>query len=191
MKVTTKIKLKLFAFDLTFELIVNSIILTMAYFSNKIVETLFFYLSWRVFRFAVPKIFHFKGKTPLMSILGCMVCSCLVFGVAIQLMLPISISIFLSVLVGILMNFILYKIQDYLDLKKEVAKETINIYKMTEDELRKYAISKHLSEMMVDTLVLKVIHNYRWVDIRNERNYTRTGMDYHKQTIEKKLNIKL
>ena len=191
MKVTTKIKLKLFAFDLTFELIVNSIILTMAYFSNKIVETLAFYLSWRVFRFAVPKIFHFKGKTPFMSILGCMVCSCLVFGVAIQLMLPISISIFSSVLVGILMNFILYKIQDYLDLKKEVAKETINIYKMTEDELRKYAISKHLSEMMIDTLVLKVIHNYRWVDIRNERNYTRTGMDYHKQTIEKKLNIKL
>lgn len=190
MKVTTKIKLKLFAFDLTFELIVNSIILTMAYFSNKVVETLFFYLSWRVFRFAVPKIFHFKGKTPLMSILGCMVCSCLVFGVAIQLMLPISISIFSSVLVGILMNFILYKIQDYLDLKKEVAKETINIYKMTEDELRKYAISKHLSEMIIDTLVLKVIHNYRWCEIMEERHYSRTAIKYHKKCIEKQLNIK-
>lgn len=191
MKVTTKIKLKIFALDLAFELIVNSIILTMAYFSNKIVETLLFYLAWRVFRFAVPKIFHFKGKTPLMSILGCMFCSCLVFGVAIHLMLPIQISIFSSVIVGILMNFILYKIQDYLDLKKQVAKETINIYTMTEDKLRKYAASKGLSEMMVDTLVLKVIHNYRWVEIRNERNYTRTGIDYHKQTIEKKLNIKL
>jgi hypothetical protein len=108
-----------------------------------------------------------------------------------KLMLPISVSIFSSVIVGISINYILYRIQDYIDLKKEVAKETINIYKMTEDELRKYAISKHLSEMMVDTLVLKVIHNYRWVDIRNERNYTRTGMDYHKKTIEKKLNIKL
>ena len=190
MKVTTKIKLKLFLFDLTFELIVNSVILTIAYFSNKIVETLLFYLAWRVIRFAVPKIFHFKGKTPLMSILGCMVCSCLVFGVAIQLMLPISISIFSSVLVGMLMNFIIYKIQDYLDLKKEVAKETINIYKMTEDELRKYAISKHLSEMMIDTLVLKVIHNYRWCEIMEERRYSRTAIKYHKKCIEKQLNIK-
>lgn len=190
MKVTTKIKLKLFAFDLTFELIVNSIILTIAYFSDKLVETLFFYLSWRVFRFAVPKIFHFKGKTPLMSILGCMFCSCLVFGVAIQLMLPISISIFSSVLVGTLMNFILYKIQDYLDLKRKVAQETINIYEMSEDKLRNYAKSKHLSEMMIDTLVLKVIHNYRWCEIMEERHYSRTAIKYHKKCIENKLNIK-
>lgn len=191
MKVTTKIKLKLFAFDLTFELIVNSIILTIAYFSDKLVETLLFYLSWRVFRFAVPKIFHFKGKTPLMSILGCMVCSCLVFAIAIKLMLPIQISIFSSVMVGILMNYALYKLQDYLDLKKQVAKETINIYKMTEDELRNYAKSKGLSEMIIDTLVLKVIHNYRWFEIQKERNYTKRGIDYHKEAIKKKLNIKI
>ena len=190
MKVETRIRLKLFAFDLTFELIVNSIILTMAYFSNKIVETLFFYLAWRVFRFAVPKIFHFKGKTPLMSILGCMVCSCLVFGIAIKLMLPLCISIFSSVIVGILMNTILYKIQDYFDLKKKVAKETINIYQMTEDDLRNYAKSKHLSEMMIDTLILKVINNYRWCDIMQERNYSRTAIKYHKKCIENKLNIK-
>lgn len=44
MKTTTKIKLKLFAFDLMFELIVNSIILLVAYFSDKIVEVLLFYL---------------------------------------------------------------------------------------------------------------------------------------------------
>ena len=108
-----------------------------------------------------------------------------------KLMPTVNISIFFCVLVGAFINFILYKIQDYLDLKKEVAKETINIYKMTEEELRSYARSKHLSEMMIDSLVLKVIHNYRWCEIRTERNYTRTGMDYHKQTIEKKLNIKL
>lgn len=125
-----------------------------------------------------------------MSILGCMVCSCLVFAIAIKLMLPIQISIFSSVLVGILMNYALYKLQDYLDLKKQVAKETINIYKMTEDELRKYAISKHLSEMMIDTLVLKVIHNYRWCEIMEERHYSRTAIKYHKKCIEKQLNIK-
>ena len=105
-------------------------------------------------------------------------------------MLPIQISIFSSVLVGILMNYALYKLQDYLDLKKQVAKETINIYKMTEDELRKYAISKHLSEMMIDTLVLKVIHNYRWCEIMEERHYSRTAIKYHKKCIEKQLNIK-
>lgn len=191
MRVETKIKLKLFAFDLIFELIVDLIILTIAYFSYKIVETLLFYLSWRVFRYAVPKIFHFKGRTPFMNIVGCMVCSCLVFGVSIRFMMPISISIFSSVLIGAIMNFALYKIQDYLDLVKEMSKNAIDLYSMTEDELRNYAKSKGLSEMIVDTLVLRVIHNYRWVEIRNERNYTRRGIDYHRQRICKVLNVKL
>ena len=62
---------------------------------------------------------------------------------------------------------------------------------MSEEELRNYAKSKHLSEMMIDTLVLKVIHNYKWVEIQHERNYSKTAIIYHKKQICKTLNIEL
>ena len=191
MKANTKIKIKLFLLNFIFELIVNSIILFIAFISDKIIEILLFYIVWRVFRFAYPKIFHCKLNTPLMSIVGCLFCSILCFMVATKLMFNISISIFSSVIVGICINYLLYKAQDYLELKKQVAKQTIDIYKMTEDELRAYARSRGLSEMIIDSLVLRVIHNYKWVEIQNERNYTKDGIRYHKEKINKTLGIKL
>ena len=62
---------------------------------------------------------------------------------------------------------------------------------MSEDELRTYATSKGLPEIMIDTLILKVLHNYRWVDIMTERNYSKTAIRYHKAQIIEKLDIKL
>ena len=52
---------------------------------------------------------------------------------------------------------------------------------MSEEELRQYAQSKGLSEPICDTLVLKIIHNYRWVDIQKERKYSKTAIIYHKK----------
>lgn len=72
-------------------------------------------------------------------------------------------------------------------------KDKINtdVYKMTEDELRRYGQSKGLSEAICDTLVLRVIYNYRWVDIQHERNFSKDGIRYHKEKIRKCLNIKI
>lgn len=187
-----KIRLKLIAINLIFELFVNSIILLVAWFSNRIIETLSFYVAWRVFRTCMHKIFHFKAsKNPFMNICGCAVCSILCFIIAMQLMLPINISIFSSVIVGIIINYCLYKIQDYIDIKKEIVKQVKDVYAMTEDKLRIYARSKHLPEVMVDTLVLKVIHNYKWSEIMAERNYSKTAIRYHKKQISRYLSIEL
>lgn len=191
MKAITKIKLKIFLIKCIFEIIVNGAILSIAFLTDRIIETLLFYISWQVFRTCVPKMFHVKLKSPLMSIVGCLFGSILAFILAMKLMLPIEISIFSSVLIGILINYCLYKIQDYIDIKKEIAKQVKNIYAMSEEELRNYARSKHLSEMMIDTLILKVIHNYKWVEIQNERNYSKTAIIYHKKQICKTLNIEL
>lgn len=191
MKAITKIKLKIFAINFTFELVINSIILGIAYLSGKILETLGFYLAWITFRHAFPKICHFRTNNPIVSICGCLICSVGCFVLAMRLMLPIYISIFSSVLVGIIINFGLYKIEDYLQMKRQIAENSIDIYKMSEDELRNYAKSKGLSEMIIDTLVLKVVHNYRWCEIRDERDYTRHALDYHRKRINEKLNIKL
>jgi hypothetical protein len=185
-----KVKLKFIAMNIVFELIVNSIILSVAYLCNKLLITIAFYIPFHYFRHAFPKVYHSKIGNPLMNLIGCIIFSCLCYFVAMRLMLPINISIFSSVLVGMLINYTLYKIQDYLDLQLQHNKSLLNLCEMTEEQLRNYAISKGVSEMMVDTLVLKLKYNYRWVDIRKERNYTRRGMDYHKENLEKKLNIR-
>ena len=87
-----------------------------------------------------------------------------------------------------LINLALYKIQDYIDLKNKAVND---IYNLNEEQLRNYAKGKGLSETIIDTLVLRVIHNYRWVDIQKELNYSKDGIRYHKEQISKKLNIRL
>lgn len=191
MKPITKIKLKMFIINLFFELLVNSAILIFAYFSNRIIEVIAFYLSWNVFCRVFPKTFHYRASTPFNNVIGCAIFSCMFFAISIRLMLPISVSIFSSVFYGMLFHYILYKLQDYIDLVNEKKKNEINIYKMNEEELRNYAKSKHLSEMIIDTLVLRVIHNYKWIEIQNERNYSRTAIKYHKKRISEILGINL
>lgn len=191
MKATTKIKLKLFLVKSAFEIVINSSILSIAFLSGKFIETLFFYISWLIFRLCVPKVFHIRNRSPLMNIVGCLFYSIFLYILSLKLMLPISISICSSVLVGIFINYCLYKIQDYIDIKKQLLNKVKDVYAMTEDELRTYARSKQLSEMIIDTLILKVIHNYKWVEIMAERNYSKTAIRYHKKQICKCLKIEL
>lgn len=192
MNIRTKIKIKLFLFDLLFELIIWSSIVCCAILNDRILETIFFYACWVGLRFIFPKEYHYRhSKKAIYNVLGCLFWSNVVFWVVIPNMLPLGTSIFSSVISSMLINTLLYKFQDYLDLKKEIANKTIDIYSLDEDNLRKYAISKGLGEMMIDTLVLKVIHNYKWIEIQNERNYSRTAIKYHKKRINEILGINL
>jgi hypothetical protein len=191
MNAYAKIRLKVFALNLIFELLVNGIILSVAYLVDKFLLVCLFYIPFHILREAMPKVLHISGKTPLINLLGCIVYSVICYLVAMKLMLPLCISIFSSVLVGLLINFSLYKIQDYLDLRRKQATSLFDLCKMSEDELRAYAISKHIGETLVDTLVLRLKHNYRWCDIRDERGYTKEGIRYHKETLERVLGVKL
>ena len=69
--------------------------------------------------------------------------------------------------------------------------KNIDLYKMTEEELRNYALSRGLSENICETLVLRIKHCYRWVDIEKERNFTKDGIRYHKERIIEVLGIDL
>lgn len=191
MTALTKIKIKITALNIAFEVVVNSIVLFVGYMADKLILTLLFYLPFHLLRYAVPKVYHARKNKPLVNLVKCIFYSGLCYFISIKLMLPIGVSIFSSVLAGIGINLTLYAIQDYSDLKTEQSKQAINIYSMTEDELRAYAKSRGLSEMIIDTLVLRVVHNYRWVDIQNERNYSREGIKYHKKRICELLNVKI
>ena len=67
--------------------------------------------------------------------------------------------------------------------------ENINLYKMTETELRQYGASKLLSEVQQDILVMRVIEHLKISEICKYRNYGRTTIKYHIAEIKKKLNI--
>ena len=192
MTLRTKIKLKIFIFDLLFEIAMWSGIIASAILHDRIIETIFFYLCWLAFRFIFPKEYHYRhSKKPIYNILGCLLWTNIIFWIVIPNMFPLGTSIFASVVASLFVNTILYKFQDYLDLKKQVGNNTIDIYSLSEEELRNYAKSKGLGEMMIDTLVLKVIYNYKWTEIQSERNYSRSAIKYHKKRINQNLNINL
>lgn len=67
----------------------------------------------------------------------------------------------------------------------------IDLYRMNEEELRKFGQSNGLNEQTCDTLVFRVIHHYRWVDIERETNFSKEGIRYHKEQIVKKLGVML
>jgi hypothetical protein len=192
MNIKTKIKIKLIIFDWSFNLIMWASILLCAFLNDRVLEAIIFYFCYLCFVYIFPKEYHYRhSKKAIYNVLGCLLWSNIFFWVIIPNLFPLGTSIFFSVMLSILVNELLYKFQDYLDLKKEIANKTINIYDLDEDNLRKYAISKGLGEMMIDTLVLKVIHNYKWVEIQNERNYSKTAIKYHKKRINEILGINL
>lgn len=191
MRIYAKIRLKMFFLNLIFELVVNSLIFFVAYLCDKLLITALFYIPFHFLRYAVPKVFHAKGSKPIINLLRCVLFSCLCYFSAMKLMIPINVSIFSSVVVSIFINYVLYKIQDYIDLQRKDCKSLYDLCKMEENDLRAYAISKHISENMIDTLVLRLKENYRWCEIQQERGYTKEGIRYHKETLQKILCVKL
>lgn len=146
------------------------------------------------------KQFHFH------KVAYCLMLTLTIIWLSIPTILPLSISLLSSIIVAFIICLIGYLVADRIDkieYNKELNKQidtlllqldelnNIKIFSMTEDELRSFARSKGLAETMCDTLVLKVIHNYRWVDIQRELNFTKDGIRYHKEQIIKKLGLKL
>ena len=118
--------------------------------------------------------------------------------------LPLSISLLSTIPICFLISWVGYVVQDRIDqiaenkaLQNEIDNlvgkikeyENINLYKMTETELRQYGASKLLSEVQQDILVMRVIEHLKISEICKYRNYGRTTIKYHIAEIKKKLNI--
>lgn len=136
----------------------------------------------------------------------CFILTEIIIWFSIPITLPLSVSLLSSIPVAFFICLFGYYVADRLKeieynrvlnqrvdelLVKIDMLENVKIFSMTEDELRNYAKSKGLSETICDTLALKVIHNYRWVDIQKELNFSKDGIRYHKEQIIKKLGVKL
>ena len=170
-------------------LVMGSVFIVATIFS-KYIEAICFLTSFFSLRYKFPTTYHSD------SIVVCMTLTISIFGVSIILCPPITMYVIFSIGLGYLDAFMLWFIKDRQDRIEynKILEDKINelsykqnLYSMTETELRSYAQSKGLCETICDTLALRVVHNYRWVDIQKELNYTKDGIRYHKEQIIKKL----
>lgn len=87
--------------------------------NQRYIETATLFVSFILLRYAFPKTFHHK------NVYWCVFWSITIFAVAIPHTLPITISIFSSVIIGFAMTWLLYKIEDYFNAKEFVLKYNI------------------------------------------------------------------
>lgn len=200
MKYSTKLTLIRYARMFGLSAFIIGCIATMAFICNKWIEAFSLLVSFFALRYKFDKTYH-CSSTGL-----CTFVSISIFWLAIPVEMRIEYSLFFGTIVAFIIGFICYLVQCYADnanlisdkdcqisaLCKELKKyQAIDLYAMSEDDLRKYARSKGLSENIIDTLILKIVHGYRWIDIMNERNYSKTAIRYHKKQIIEKLSITL
>lgn len=192
--------LRAFIRILPYHLLVMGSVFIVASLFNKYAEAVCFLIAFFSLRYKFDTTYHSD------SIVICMTLTISIFSVSVVVCPPIYMYVLVSILCAYVDCLALWFIQDWLNKKqynqtldfeiynlmcelKEYKK--IDLYKMTETELRQFAQSKGLSESICDTLVLKIIHNYRWVDIQKELNFTKDGIRYHKERIIEKLGVDL
>jgi hypothetical protein len=166
----------------------------------KYLEAIIFFLCHWFIREQFDKQYHHIVPAICRTITGCI----MFFGVSF--LLPLELSLISAIPICYFISWVGFvkKCSDDFEIKCDELEvkieqliidlkryKDIDLYKMDEDELRKYAQSKGLSETICDTLVLRVVKNYRWVDIMTERNYSKTAIRYHKEQIIEKLNIEV
>lgn len=119
------------------------------YFNSKLLETAFLFLCYILLRFLTPKTFHSN------NFYRCIFWSIVMFIVAIPMTLPLSISLFASVVMGYLISLVLYHIQDYIDLKIENEKNKMfNVETCTEEELIEKCKSKGFNQQDTDQCLI-------------------------------------
>ncbi len=161
-----------------------------AYFFDKWIEATFLLISFFALRYTFIKTYHSESAG------FCTFISIAIFWLAIPLTPRIETTIFASVLVGFIICFLCYIVQDYFDIieERKLLREelenykSLDLFKMTEQELEIYSRSKKLSDVQFEILLMR-IKGFKISEICQIRNYGRSTIKYHLKEIKKKLNI--
>lgn len=151
------------------------------FINNKIIETIFLFISFISLRYCFSKTFHSK------SVYMCMFWSIFAFWVAIPHTLPISISIFSSVLVGFAMTYILYVIQDYIDFKE---KKELTLFDLPKDKLEYYIENSTLKDEEKFAIKYYIIEHYKGEQFYSAMGYSkRQCLRIYKSAVTKLNNL--
>ena len=197
----TRLKLRFEKFlkeELWQHILVIAFVFICAWLFDKYVEAFMFCVAHIVIRKYFDKQYH-SG-----SIAVCMFITLSVIFFGIAYALPTAISLLSTIPMCFAISWVGYITQDRIDnlrnnkilqneLDNALAKisyyEKLNIYKMSETELRQYSASRGLSELQQDIIVMRVIEHLKISEICRYRNYGRTTIKYHIAQIKQKLDI--
>lgn len=200
-KTKTKIKLKLEKFfkeQLWQHILVIAFVFACAFITDKYIEAILFCISHTVIRMFFDKQYH-AGTTFI-----CLMITLTVAFFGIAYTLPLSISLLSTIPMCFFIAWIGYVCQDRVDqyvfcskLQDELDNLTfrlqifkrIDVYQMSEENLRNYGASRQLSEIQQDILVMRIKEHLKISEICKYRNYGRTTIKYHIAQIKKKLEI--
>lgn len=199
MKTSNKLKIERFFKEQLWQLLlVVALLFFFAWLFNKYIECVMFCISHQTIRPSFMKQYH-RQETYL-----CLFLTASIGWFGISTMLPVAVSVLSSIPLSFIICLLGYVAQDRVDyrilnvklqgeLDQALARinqlESIDLYKMTEEELRQYGSCLGLSEIQQDILVHRVIENLKISEICNLRSYGRTTIKYHINEIKRKLNI--
>lgn len=198
LKAKIKFKIREFMRILPFHILVMGSVFIIASIFNKYIEALLFLISFFSLRYKFDKTYHSD------SLVTCMICTISLFSLSIVVILPIYTSVFSSILFAFVDCYILWFIRDRKDAKiesvlleskiedclRELKKyKNVDLYQMSEGELRSYGASRRLSETQQDILCMRVIEHLKISEICEYRNFGRTTIKYHISQIKEKLKV--
>lgn len=205
MKINKQLKIeKFFKEQLWQHLIVVAFVFICAWLFDKYIEAVLFCTSHFFIRKYFDKQYHCDHKMYAVATLLCLSLTLTIAYFGIANCLPLTVSLLSTIPLCFFISWVGYLAQDRIDniadnksltkeidnlLKKIKEYENIDLYKLTEQELRQYGASKQLSEIQQDILVMRVIEHLKISEICRYRNYGRTTIKYHIAEIKKKLNI--
>ena len=149
-------------------------------------------------RKAFDKQFHFNKTAYCLSL------TLAIIWFAIPITLPLAVSLLSSIPIAFGICFFGFLAQDRLDLiahnnylEREITSlideirlyKQVDLYKLTEEELRQWGASQQLSEVQQDILCMRVLEHLKISEICKYHNYGRSTIKYHLGQIKQKLGI--
>lgn len=140
------IKLKLLS--TAFNVLVFSGIGLCALLYGKYIECVILLVAFISLRYCFPTTYHSK------NFWMCLLWSIMIFVVALPNVLPIGYSLLYGVIVGCIVDFILYKIQEFIDLKEFYTEHTsFTLETATEEQIVKLCKVLHYKKTKIDLAV--------------------------------------
>ena len=199
MKISNKLKLERFFKEQIWQLLlVVAFLFFFAWLFDKYIECIMFCISHQAIRTSFSKQYH-RNETYL-----CIFITLSIAWFGLSTILPTAVSLLSSIPLAFIICLLGHIAQDRVDLKimntriqeeldnaisriKQL--ENIDLYQMSETELRQYGSCLGLSDIQQDILVHRVIDNLKISEICDTRGYGRTTIKYHIKEIKRKLNI--
>ena len=161
-----RLRIKFFMFKYGLYAFIFIMIFAFAFLLNRHIEAFFLLGTYGLVRYRFPKTFHHT------NVYWCVFWSIIAFWLCILTLLPLAYSLLSSIVVALILCYILYKIQDYVDAKKvhnDLPVKQFSLTSCTKDELIARCREKNISPQSTQMAIAYFVDKNKSIyDIANE-----------------------